>query len=449
MWDMLAFRAKRAVSKEAAYPLKVAMVGVAAAALILGIAPKPTRAQTQAGPSCEVIGQSAEACELFQEVKGLLGKSIVPRETIERIWTEKNFSAALKNSSPIDATRKLLSQLGTSHTGIFSRDEVSYYDLIAITQYANGQPDAKVKVSLGPVNPAYIGIGAWFSAPEPGRGFTVTQVFPSSPAARAGLQIGDEILEADGRTFGPISSFKDKEGRSVQLRVRRQGRLLQVEANPVKIEPIAFYRDATATSVRAFDFGKHKIGYVRLYSFYHDADMAWLQGILTTGPLAHVDGLVLDLRGGWGATPIQFADPFVGGMPEIQIEGYAGYKRRSNWSFCKPVAGIIDDTTRSGKEIFAGVFKINKIPLIGGRTKGDVLSTRAVLVADGTATLELPLADVTLAGQRLEGVGVAPDHIAAHNLSEADLLTMAAGTLDFTKDITATRPICSRTSLAG
>lgn len=79
---------------------------------------------------CSENFSNVEACEIFTDVKSLLPKSIIPKEAIDRIWTEKNFSEAMRGRSPIGAAKTLLAEFGTSHTGIFSNDETQYFDLI-------------------------------------------------------------------------------------------------------------------------------------------------------------------------------------------------------------------------------------------------------------------------------------------------------------------------------
>lgn len=60
------------------------------------------------------------------------------------------------------------------------------------------------------------------------------------------------------------------------------------------------------------------------------------------------------------------------------------------------------------RELYSGVLKKYRIgEVIGTRTAGAVLAARAFLMADGTL-LEIPVADVTVDGERLEGVGVTP-----------------------------------------
>jgi len=70
---------------------------------------------------------------------------------------------------------------------------------------------------------------------------------------------------------------------------------------------------------------------------------------------------------------------------------------------------LVDGSTRSGKEVIAHAFKRHGIGrLVGERTAGAVLSGRPFVLRD-TSLLMLPVADVQVEGQRLEGVGVEPD----------------------------------------
>ena len=53
-------------------------------------------------------------------------------------------------------------------------------------------------------------------------GALITQVVPGSPAAQAGVQVGDLVLSADGR---PIKVFSDL---AIIVRAKRPGQILQL-----------------------------------------------------------------------------------------------------------------------------------------------------------------------------------------------------------------------------
>ncbi len=68
------------------------------------------------------------------------------------------------------------------------------------------------------------------------RGAVVTQVYPGSPAAGAGLQVGDVILNANGQRIDNSNAWRNFQGlqpvnAAVSLDVRREGKPLQIKAS--------------------------------------------------------------------------------------------------------------------------------------------------------------------------------------------------------------------------
>src|SRR5262249_26575589 len=130
-----------------------------------------------------------------------------------------------------DAVRRinaLLAELKTSHTGLFTPDDYEYYILPDILGVDPGLTELASRRFWGS-GPYYPGIGA-FTREVDGRHF-VDGVLEGSPADRAGLKYGDEILSVDGLSYGRIAAFRGKVGTTVELKVRRDA-----EAAPQRLE---------------------------------------------------------------------------------------------------------------------------------------------------------------------------------------------------------------------
>ena len=198
---------------------------------------------------------------------------------------------------------------------------------------------------------AYTGIGVVPRALE-GRVF-LAAVYHGSPAERAGLLVGDEIVSADGEPFDPIDSFDNKAGVPVSLEIRRvEARpTFPVEVVPRRIEPNEFFLSAMRASVRVVEREGRRWGYVRVWSYARRQYHHLLIEELAEGRLKDVDGLVLDLRGGWGGAQPEYTELFVGGAPIMTYVGRDGRENYASFRWRRPVVVLVDEGTRSGKEV--------------------------------------------------------------------------------------------------
>jgi carboxyl-terminal processing protease len=301
---------------------------------------------------------------------------------------------------------RMLAELGASHTAFLTRADPAYYDIADIFSGVLRRELPRVFPN-GEVG--YDGIGI-LTKRSAGRSF-VLGILAGRSAEHSGLLTGDEIVAADGLPFDPVASFAGKAGRSVTLTIRRyaEGPLSEITVPPELIHPNAAYLEAIKRSARIIEAGPRKIGVMRLWTFGRRDNERAFEEALATGPLKDADALVWDLRGGWGgqADPDELAifDPR---GPVMTTINRAGETHQVNVRWKKPVVLLIDGGTRSVKEILAyGFKKYGFGPVVGTRSKGDVLAARAFMLNDGSI-LELPVDDVRVDGERLEGVGVTP-----------------------------------------
>jgi len=323
-------------------------------------------------------------------------------------------SAPDEVDAAIDA---VIASLHASHTGRFKPDQIAYFELADIFRGAIRNNLRRLFPPDGEVN--YAGIG--MIAEQRGGRWFVSDVYDGSPAARAGILLGDEVLAVDGAPYQEIESFAGKAGRAVAVRLRRRpGSEPMVVNVPVELlKPLPAFEQAIEKSAAVVERGGRRIGYIRLWTLSAPRSMDVVAEALAEGRLKDVDGLVLDLRGRWGGGSSDAAELFLGRTPNFKLVGRNGENMLANVRWQKPMVAIIDEGSRSGLELFAYALKSNGFRLVGSRTAGALLAGRAYVLPDDSL-LELAVADAVIDGNvRLEGVGVEPDVPVAFDLPYA------------------------------
>jgi carboxyl-terminal processing protease len=272
---------------------------------------------------------------LIEEVSPLVSKQFYDRETVERVWAQAR--AAHTAALPPDATNEevaaaldaMLDELGASHTEHYLPGELAYYELLDIFARDEFAPRLRKLFPQGRI--AYTGIGVVPRTLE-GRVF-LAAVYHGGPAERAGLLVGDEIVSADRKPFDPIESFDNKVGVAVRLEIRRveAGPTFPVEVVPQRIQPNEFFLSAMRASVRIIEREGQRWGYIRVWSYARRQYHHLLIEELAEGRLKDVDGLVLDLRGGWGGAQPEYTELFVGGAPIMTYVGRDGRQHFANF----------------------------------------------------------------------------------------------------------------------
>jgi carboxyl-terminal processing protease len=298
----------------------------------------------------------------------------------------------------------MLSELHASHTRYYTTDDPEYYQLADIFAGALRRRGLDRAFPGGRIS--YPGVGILSHSAASG-GSVITGVIEGTPAEKAGLVRGDEIISADGAPFEPVRSFRDKVATQVVLTLRRAGASQQLPVTPVEIEPNKMFLEGMRASARIFQANGRRIGYVHVWSYAGYAYQEALERLLSEGVLKDADALIWDLRDGWGGAVPEYLDLFNLRAPTMQVTDRSGDHGFENVKWRKPVAMLVNGGTRSGKEVLAYGFKKYRIgEVIGTQTEGAVLAATAFLT--GRGLLLLAVEDVQVDGVRLEGVGVAP-----------------------------------------
>jgi carboxyl-terminal processing protease len=316
--------------------------------------------------------------------------------------------AARSREDAAAAINAMLSELGASHTHYYTPEDPAYYQLADIFVGALEHRGLERVFPNGEI--AYPGIGAFTEDDASGRTF-VTGAIEGAPAHQAGVLVGDEIVSADGRPFRPVDSFRGKVGVPVSLQIRRTpgAQPIAISVTPADLNPNRMFLRGLKSSARIINAGDNaRIGYVRVWSYASRSYQSALEDLISQGALKDADALIWDLRGGWGGAQPQYLDLFNPRAPTMQVKERNGETGLVDVKWRKPVAMLINQGTRSGKEVLAYGFKEYRLgELIGQRTEGAVLAATAFLIGDDGLLL-LAVEDVLVDGQRLEGVGVEP-----------------------------------------
>ena len=323
-------------------------------------------------------------------------------------WAEGHvdYAADVRNAGSFAVrTNEVLAELETSHTRYYPRGSAGYWGLMAI--FADF-------LEVGSVE--YVSIGADVD----NRDF-VRRVLAGGPADEARLLRGDRIMKVGDGSLARIDPFADQAGVQIEILVERgPKRRAKLRVTPRRINPKEEWIEAQRQGARLISREDVKVGYVPLYWCVGE-EVTELMRELIAERFADADAMILDFRDGWGGCNPDFLNFFNTVPPVLTLIDREGERRSSDPQWRKPLYILINGGTRSGKEVVAYAVQREMLGvLVGERTAGFVVGGRPFLLSDGSV-LYLAVMDVEVDGQRLEGVGVAPD------VEVPDRLDLAAG----------------------
>jgi carboxyl-terminal processing protease len=244
------------------------------------------------------------------------------------------------------------------------------------TQYFNPQEAKQLRRSL---EDKFGGIGVVFKPESSGEFPEVIARFLNAPAARAGIQKGDLVVEVDGQStrglaFEPfVSRIMGRVGTTVTLAVRRPGeeklRTFSIRRATIRTSSIR----GLDQSDDAFWLDKHSgIGYVRISRFTEDTVPSF-RSALSRLKKGGVRAIVIDLRSNFGgllSAAVKTADIFVDSGLIVRSLGRGGQEEK--WIAHKgeevtmPISVLVDQDTASASEVFSACLQDHHRALIVG-----------------------------------------------------------------------------------
>lgn len=194
-----------------------------------------------------------------------------------------------------------------------------------------------------------------------------------TPAEKAGLLAGDEILSIDGKSTKGITvdkaadQIRGEEGTQVTLVVKRK------DQEPKSYTITRKEIEVKSISQKIPDNIKmpKEIGYIRLSSFISRNASKEFSDILTNS--ADKKAFIIDLRsnpGGLLSNAIYISDMFLDGGAIVSTVDRDSYKETTKATrgvkTTKPIVVIVDKGSASASEIFSGAIKDNKRGVIVG-----------------------------------------------------------------------------------
>ncbi len=300
-----------------------------------------------------------------------------------------------------DLVNRYLQSLNASHTYYTTPHDWEYFHLAAVFEQL---PDIQALFQNQP--PAYPAIGVIVQRHQ-GQ-WIVADVLPGGPAAQAGVSIGDRLLTVNDQPYSPVSVWWPLVDQAATLVVQRGGELVALEITPRKMHPGAELLAALKNSVTVVDRQGVKVAYAHFYSYAGRQYQEVLEKAIQAGELNEAEALVIDLRYGLGGADPGYLSLFNRQIPRLDSIDREGQASSFATVWRKPVVMLINETSRSGKEVLAfGAKRHGLATLVGTRTAGAVLGGTPIVIG-GEDLLYLAVRDVLVDGQRLEHRGVEP-----------------------------------------
>ncbi|MBW4519190.1 MAG: S41 family peptidase [Scytolyngbya sp. HA4215-MV1] len=274
------------------------------------------------------------------------------------------------------------------------------------------------------------GVGMRLELNEKTKVLTVVEPIENSPALKAGIQSGDQILAVDDKPTQGLNVEKASElirgdvGSKVKLRVRRQGRAdFDVAITRARIElPTVRYSLQQE--------GKNRIGYIRLNEFSaHAADQ--MRRAIKDLSNQKVDAFVLDLRGNPGGllqASIDISRMWMNAgsiVRTVDRQGNSEEIAANRTALTNlPLAILVDGNSASSSEILTGALKDNKrAVIVGSQTFGKALVQSVHTLSDGSGLAVTIAHYYTPNGTDISHKGITPDILSDLNDSQRQTLS--------------------------
>ncbi|MFC1996613.1 S41 family peptidase [Chloroflexota bacterium] len=261
----------------------------------------------------------------------------------------------------------------------------------------------------------YEGIGAWVDISKDY--LTIISPFPESPADKAGLRPGDQIIAIDGEDMSGVDGELVRQqvlgpaGTTITVTILRPG-----------FEPfdVDITRDSVVVPSTENYMMEDDIAYVRLILFgdtTSDELKEALKNLLAENP----KGLILDLRyngGGYLHSAVEVTSEFIEEGEVVVYEEYSDGSRETNKTLKGglaleiPMVVLVNEGSASASEIVAGALQdYDRAPLVGSTTFGKGLVQTMIPLSNDQGQVRVTIARwLTPLERQIHEIGLEPDY---------------------------------------
>ncbi|HEY9694403.1 MAG TPA: carboxyl-terminal processing protease CtpB [Oculatellaceae cyanobacterium] len=260
------------------------------------------------------------------------------------------------------------------------------------------------------------GVGIRLEMNEKTKAISIVEPIENSPAFKAGVKPGDQLVAIDGKSTKGMSLdqasglIRGESGKQVTLKLSRQGKgIFDLRLTRAQIQ-LAAVRSSLKQE------GNLRIGYIRLNEFSSHASEQMSKAIKTLND-KQVNAFVLDLRGNPGG--LLHASIEIGRMwmdkgaivRTVDRRGDNEEFKANNTALTKlPLVVLVDGNSASASEILSGALKDNgRAKVLGSQTFGKALVQSVHSLSDGSGLAVTVAHYYTPNGTDINHKGVTPD----------------------------------------
>lgn len=295
---------------------------------------------------------------------------------------------------------KLIESLAEAYISVLGSNQAKYY---------NADEYALYKERL---SGTHLGIGVYVN--EVGGFPQITQIIPNSPAANAGISVGESIVAVNNAGVSELgyeracSMLRAENGTPISITLRTDGEDRTITLNSVQM---------TVASVRTDYIDGY--GYIEVMEFSEKTYQQFIASYSMLMSYDDIKGIVIDLRNNSGL----IFDPVFnllntilpsGSVPyiatglsgeDVSAEPCAGTNTPK-----VPIALLVNSKTSGPAELFAASMRDNaKAVIVGSTTDGNAVLFEIYNLYDNAA-ISLPISILRGSQTQFSGVGIKPDY---------------------------------------